>query len=586
MATNLHDKKNILNIPIYLDYSATTPVDTRVAKKMSECLTIEGTFGNPASRSHPFGWKSEKLVEEARKNVASLINADSREIIWTSGATESDNLAIKGAAHFYKDKGNHLITLSTEHKAVLDTMRALESEGFEVTYLDPEPNGLLDQKKLLDAITPSTILISIMHVNNEIGVIQDLESIGRITREKNIILHVDAAQSPGKVDIDVEKYNIDLLSLSAHKVYGPKGIGALYVRRKPRVRLEAQMHGGGHERGFRSGTLPTHQIVGMGEAFRIAQEEMVEDNKRILKLREKLWNGLKVMEEIYLNGDLDQRIPGNLNVSFNFIEGESLIMAMKDVAVSSGSACTSASLEPSYVLRALGRDDELAHSSIRMTIGKYTTEQDIDHVLKIINDNPNMPKKNNFNILTYKKALDFSYSFYSSKYRKGIKLPYFTYLSSVSNLVIENNGSTEEAVASLLHDIFENENGKKKAALIKSKFGMKVLNIIKQCSNIDNSDNSENWLTKKKKFLESMNKKSQSSLLVCICDKHHSLNCILNDYGKIGKRLWRDYEIDQKNLIWYYKSLCQNFKKFLKNHKTLKDKFQRNVNELDHFCKK
>ncbi len=387
MATNLHDKKNILNIPIYLDYSATTPVDTRVAKKMSECLTIEGTFGNPASRSHPFGWKSEKLVEEARKNVASLINADSREIIWTSGATESDNLAIKGAAHFYKDKGNHLITLSTEHKAVLDTMRALESEGFEVTYLDPEPNGLLDQKKLLDAITPSTILISIMHVNNEIGVIQDLESIGRITREKNIILHVDAAQSPGKVDIDVEKYNIDLLSLSAHKVYGPKGIGALYVRRKPRVRLEAQMHGGGHERGFRSGTLPTHQIVGMGEAFRIAQEEMVEDNKRILKLRKKLWNGLKDMEEIYLNGDLDQRIPGNLNVSFNFIEGESLIMAMKDVAVSSGSACTSASLEPSYVLRALGRDDELAHSSIRMTIGKYTTEQDIDHVLKIINDN-------------------------------------------------------------------------------------------------------------------------------------------------------------------------------------------------------
>ncbi len=387
MATNLHDKKNILNIPIYLDYSATTPVDTRVAKKMSECLTIEGTFGNPASRSHPFGWKSEKLVEEARKNVASLINADSREIIWTSGATESDNLAIKGAAHFYKDKGNHLITLSTEHKAVLDTMRALESEGFEVTYLDPEPNGILDQKKLLDAITPSTILISIMHVNNEIGVIQDLESIGRITREKNIILHVDAAQSPGKVDIDVEKYNIDLLSLSAHKVYGPKGIGALYVRRKPRVRLEAQMHGGGHERGFRSGTLPTHQIVGMGEAFRIAQEEMVEDNKRILKLREKLWNGLKDMEEIYLNGDLDQRIPGNLNVSFNFIEGESLIMAMKDVAVSSGSACTSASLEPSYVLRALGRDDELAHSSIRMTIGKYTTEQDIDHVLKIINDN-------------------------------------------------------------------------------------------------------------------------------------------------------------------------------------------------------
>ena len=387
MATNLHDKKNILNIPIYLDYSATTPVDPRVAKMMSECLTIEGAFGNPASRSHTFGWESEKLVEEARKNVASLINADHREIIWTSGATESDNLAIKGAAHFYKDRGNHLITLSTEHKAVLDTMRSLENEGFEVTYLDPEPNGLLNQKKLVDAITPSTILISIMHVNNEIGVIQDLESIGKITREKNIILHVDAAQSPGKVKVDVDKYNIDLLSLSAHKVYGPKGIGALYVRRKPRVRLEAQMHGGGHERGFRSGTLPTHQIVGMGEAFRIADEEMLEDNKRILKLRDKLWNGLKDMEEIYLNGDLDQRIPGNLNVSFNFIEGESLIMAMKDVAVSSGSACTSASLEPSYVLRALGRDDELAHSSIRMTIGKYTTEIDIEHVLKIIKDN-------------------------------------------------------------------------------------------------------------------------------------------------------------------------------------------------------
>ncbi len=387
MATNLHDKKNILNIPIYLDYSATTPVDPRVAKMMSECLTIEGAFGNPASRSHTFGWESEKLVEEARKNVASLINADHREIIWTSGATESDNLAIKGAAHFYKDRGNHLITLSTEHKAVLDTMRSLENEGFEVTYLDPEPNGLLNQKKLVDAITPSTILISIMHVNNEIGVIQDLESIGKITREKNIILHVDAAQSPGKVKVDVDKYNIDLLSLSAHKVYGPKGIGALYVRRKPRVRLEAQMHGGGHERGFRSGTLPTHQIVGMGEAFRIAEEEMLEDNKRILKLRDKLWNGLKDMEEIYLNGDLDQRIPGNLNVSFNFIEGESLIMAMKDVAVSSGSACTSASLEPSYVLRALGRDDELAHSSIRMTIGKYTTEIDIEHVLKIIKDN-------------------------------------------------------------------------------------------------------------------------------------------------------------------------------------------------------
>ena len=387
MATNLHEKKSILNIPIYLDYSATTPVDPRVAKKMSECLTMEGVFGNPASRSHTFGWESEKLVEQARKNVASLLNADHREIVWTSGATESNNLAIKGAAHFYKDKGNHLITLSTEHKAVLDTMRNLETEGFEVTYLDPENDGLLDHKKLIKAIKPSTALISIMHVNNEIGVIQNVEEIGKICREKNIIFHVDAAQSPGKVEIDVNKFNVDLMSLSAHKVYGPKGIGALYVRRKPRIRLEAQIHGGGHERGFRSGTLATHQIVGMGEAFRIAKEEMTEYNKRILGLRNKLWDGIKDMEEIYLNGDLDQRIPGNLNVSFNFIEGESLMMAMKDVAVSSGSACTSSSLEPSYVLRALGRDDELAHSSIRMTIGKYTTGEDIESVLKIIKAN-------------------------------------------------------------------------------------------------------------------------------------------------------------------------------------------------------
>ena len=387
MATNLHEKKSILNIPIYLDYSATTPVDPRVAKKMSECLTMEGVFGNPASRSHTFGWESEKLVEQARKNVASLLNADHIEIVWTSCATESNNLAIKGAAHFYKDKGNHLITLSTEHKAVLDTMRNLETEGFEVTYLDPEKDGLLDHKKLIKAIKPTTALISIMHVNNEIGVIQNVEEIGKICREKNIIFHVDAAQSPGKVEIDVNKFNVDLMSLSAHKVYGPKGIGALYVRRKPRIRLEAQIHGGGHERGFRSGTLATHQIVGMGEAFRIAKEEMTEDNKRILGLRNKLWDGIKDMEEIYLNGDLDQRIPGNLNVSFNFIEGESLMMAMKDVAVSSGSACTSSSLEPSYVLRALGRDDELAHSSIRMTIGKYTTGEDIESVLKIIKAN-------------------------------------------------------------------------------------------------------------------------------------------------------------------------------------------------------
>lgn len=387
MATNLNEKKNTLSIPIYLDYSATTPVDPRVAKKMSECLTIDGVFGNPASRSHPFGWDSEKLVEEARKNVASLINADKREIVWTSGATESDNLAIKGAARFYKEKGNHLITLSTEHKAVLDTMRFLESEGFEVTYLDPKSDGLLDLKELNKAIKPSTTLISVMHVNNEIGVIQDLESIGKICKEKNIVFHVDAAQSPGKVKIDVEKFNISLMSLSAHKVYGPKGIGALYVRRKPRIRIEPQIHGGGHERGFRSGTLATHQIVGMGEAFRIAEKEMDEDNKRIALLRNKLWDGLKDIEEIYLNGDINQRIAGNLNVSFNFVEGESLIMAMKDMAVSSGSACTSASLEPSYVLRALGRDDELAHSSIRMTIGKYTTNEDIDYVLKIIKKN-------------------------------------------------------------------------------------------------------------------------------------------------------------------------------------------------------
>ena len=386
MSAIIKDKKNNLSVPIYLDYSSTTPVDERVAAKMAECLTKEGVFGNPASRSHSYGWDSEKLIDEARQNVANLINADKREIIWTSGATESDNLAIKGAAHFYKDRGNHLITLSTEHKAVLDTMRHLESEGFNVTYLDPQDNGLVDIEELKNAITDQTILISIMHVNNEIGVIQDLETIGKLCRENKIVFHVDAAQSPGKVKMDVDKFNVDLLALSAHKAYGPKGIGALYVRRKPRVRLEAQMHGGGHERGFRSGTLPTHQIVGIGEAFRLADIEMEEDNKRIKKLRDKLWNGFKDMEEVYLNGDLDQRIPGNLNVSFNFIEGESLIMAVKDMAVSSGSACTSASLEPSYVLRALGRDDELAHSSIRLTIGKYTTEEEIDYAIKLISE--------------------------------------------------------------------------------------------------------------------------------------------------------------------------------------------------------
>ena len=384
MSAVIKDKKNKLSIPIYLDYSSTTPVDERVAKKMSECLTIEGTFGNPASRSHPYGWDSEKLIDEARQNVADLLNADKREIVWTSGATESDNLAIKGAAYFYKDKGNHLITLSTEHKAVLDTMRFLESEGFEVTYLDPKDNGLLDLDELKKAIKPTTTLISIMHVNNEIGVIQDLESIGKICRENKIVFHVDAAQSPGKVDIDVNKFNIDLCALSAHKAYGPKGIGALFVRRKPRIRIQPQMHGGGHERGFRSGTLPTHQIVGMGEAFKIAKQEMTADNKKIKSLRDMLWDGLKDIEEIYLNGDLEQRIPGNLNISFNFVEGESLIMAIKDIAVSSGSACTSASLEPSYVLRALGREDELAHSSIRLTIGKYTTEDEVKHAVTLL----------------------------------------------------------------------------------------------------------------------------------------------------------------------------------------------------------
>ena len=384
MSTNSKKINPSLSIPIYLDYSSTTPVDKRVASKMTDCLTLDGAFGNPASRSHSFGWDSDQLIKDARQNVANLIKCDSKEIVWTSGATESNNLAIKGAAHFYKSKGNHLITLSTEHKAVLDTMRQLELEGYSVTYLDPEPNGLLDLKKLEDAITDQTLLVSVMHVNNEIGVIQDLESIGKLTRSKKVLFHVDAAQSPGKVDIDVNKFNVDLMSLSAHKVYGPKGIGALYVRRKPRVRLEAQMHGGGHERGFRSGTLPTHQIVGMGEAFKIANNEMESDNLRIKTLRDKFWNQIKDVEEIYLNGDLENRIPGNLNISFNYVEGESLIMAIKDIAVSSGSACTSASLEPSYVLRALGRDDELAHSSIRITIGKYTTEEEVDYAVDLL----------------------------------------------------------------------------------------------------------------------------------------------------------------------------------------------------------
>ncbi|MHC4221842.1 MAG: IscS subfamily cysteine desulfurase, partial [Planctomycetota bacterium] len=340
-----------IKLPIYLDYSATTPIDERVAARMAEYLTIEGQYGNPASRSHEFGWKAEQAVDLARQQVADLINADPREIIWTSGATESDNLAIKGAAHFYRKKGNHIITVKTEHKAVLDTCRQLEREGFEVTYLDPQDNGLIDMDQLKAAITDETILISVMHVNNEIGVIQDIATIGEIARENKIIFHVDGAQSAGKIEIDLDVLKVDLMSFSAHKLYGPKGIGALYVRRKPRVRLEAQMHGGGHERGLRSGTLPTHQIVGMGEAFRIAREEMASENDRIRMLRDRLYNGLKNDEEVYINGDYDHRIAGNLNISFNFVEGESLIMALRDLAVSSGSAFTSASLEPSYVLR-------------------------------------------------------------------------------------------------------------------------------------------------------------------------------------------------------------------------------------------
>jgi cysteine desulfurase len=373
-----------INLPIYLDYSSTTPIDARVAKKMAQYLTIEGEFGNPASRSHEFGWKAEEAVDIARQQVADLIGADHREIVWTSGATESNNLAIKGAAHFYRKKGNHIITVKTEHKAVLDTCRQLEREGFDVTYLEPEETGLLSMDKLKAAVTSETIIISVMHVNNEIGVIQDIAAIGEFARENKIIFHVDAAQSPGKVGIDLSTLKVDLMSFCAHKAYGPKGIGALFVRRKPRIRLEAQMHGGGHERGLRSGTLATHQIVGMGEAFRIAKEEMASDSDRIRMLRDHLYDGLKNMEEVYVNGDFEQRISGNLNISFNFVEGESLIMALRDLAVSSGSACTSASLEPSYVLRALGRNDELAHSSIRFTIGRFTTLEEIDYTVELV----------------------------------------------------------------------------------------------------------------------------------------------------------------------------------------------------------
>lgn len=373
-----------MKLPIYLDYAATTPVDPRVAEKMQACLTQEGVFGNPASHSHVFGWKAAELIDAARQQVADLIHADPREIIWTSGATEADNLAIKGAAHFYQRNGKHLITVKTEHKAVLDSMRQLEREGFEVTYLSPESNGLLSLETLKAAVRTDTILISVMHVNNEIGVIQDIAAIGEFAREKGIIYHVDAAQSAGKIPIDIATLKVDLMSLSSHKIYGPKGIGALYVRRQPRVRLEPQMHGGGHEQGFRSGTLPTHQIVGMGEAFRIAKEEMATDMARIKELRNRLVHGVQLMEEVYINGDLTHSVPGIVNISFNYIEGEALMMALKDIAVSSGSACTSASLEPSYVLRALGLSDELAHSSIRFSIGRFTTKEEIDYTIELL----------------------------------------------------------------------------------------------------------------------------------------------------------------------------------------------------------
>ncbi len=373
-----------MKLPIYLDYSATCPVDPRVAEKMMQCLTLDGNFGNPASRSHRFGWQAEEAIDEARNNIADLIGADPREIVFTSGATESNNLAIKGAAHFYVKQGKHIITSKTEHKAVLDTCRHLESEGYEVTYLEPQSNGLFTLQQIEAAMRPDTILVSIMHVNNEIGVIQDLAAIGELCRARKILFHVDAAQSAGKIEIDVDAMKIDLLSLSAHKAYGPKGIGALYVRRKPRVRLEAQMHGGGHERGMRSGTLPTHQIVGMGEAFRIAKLEMADESVRIKALRDRLYNGLKDIEQVFVNGSIEHRVAGNLNISFAYVEGESLMMALKDLAVSSGSACTSASLEPSYVLRALGLNDELAHSSIRFSIGRFTTEEEIDYAIGLI----------------------------------------------------------------------------------------------------------------------------------------------------------------------------------------------------------
>lgn len=397
-----------MKLPIYFDYSATCPVDPRVAEKMSQHLTMDGVFGNPASRSHRFGWQAEEAVDTARENIADYCNADPREIVFTSGATESDNLAIKGIANFYSKKGKHIITCKTEHKAVLDPCRQLEREGFEVTYLDLEENGLVDLKKLEAAMRDDTILVSIMHVNNEIGVIQDVSAIGELCRERKIMFHVDAAQSVGKVPLDVKEMKIDLISFSAHKAYGPKGIGALYVRRKPRVRIEAQMHGGGHERGMRSGTLPTHQIVGMGEAFRIAKEEREKDFKHALALRNRFYDGVKDLEEVYVNGDLEQRVPHNLNVSFAFVEGESLLMALKDLAVSSGSACTSASLEPSYVLRALGRDDELAHSSLRFSFGRFTTEEEVDYAIEKVREAVNKLREMSPLWDMYKDGIDLS----------------------------------------------------------------------------------------------------------------------------------------------------------------------------------
>ena len=376
-----------MKLPIYLDYAATTPVDPRVAEKMVQYMSVDGIYGNPASRSHKFGWEAEEAVDEARQHVADLINADPREIVWTSGATESDNLAIKGAAHFYGKKGKHIITVKTEHKAVLDTTRQLEREGYEVTYLDVKDDGLVDLEEFKKALRDDTIVVSIMHVNNETGVVQDIDAIGELCRERKIIFHVDAAQSAGKLPIDVQSTKVDMLSISGHKMYGPKGIGVLYVRRKPRVRLEAQMHGGGHERGMRSGTLATHQLVGMGAAFRIAKEDFEKDHAHISALRKRLIDGIMAdMDEVYFNGEPSHSVPGIVNISFNFVEGESLIMALKDLAVSSGSACTSASLEPSYVLRALGRDDELAHSSIRFSIGRFTTEEEIDYTIEKVRE--------------------------------------------------------------------------------------------------------------------------------------------------------------------------------------------------------